>query len=120
LSHINTWSKFSVKCSIIVCPFAILKSPHKKSFIPHVYVLITENVIEQNLIGFPNSIFLHVGPYRPYFGSGYSDMGSVPTMWLPISSPSTNITRTPNPIFKVAQAKVVIDNGEPLNDDDIY
>jgi hypothetical protein len=35
-------------------------------------------------------------------------------------SPFANITTTPKPIFKVAQAKVVVDNGEPLNDDDIY
>jgi hypothetical protein len=65
-------------------------------------------------------MFLHVGPYRPYFGFGYSGMGSVPTMWLPMSSPFINITTTPKPIFGVAQAKVVIDNGECFTNDDIY
>jgi hypothetical protein len=104
----------------LVCPSALLKSPHKKSFILHVSVLITGNVIEQNPIGFPNSMFPHVGPNRPYFGYGYIGMGSVPTMWLPMSSPFINITTAPKPIFGVAQTKVVIDNGEALNDDDIY
>ncbi len=104
----------------MVCPFALLKSPHKKSFIPPISVFITGNVIKQNPIGFPNLMFLHVGPYKPYFRSGYSGMGSVPTMWLPMSCPFANINITPKPIFRVAQAKVVIDNGEPLNDDDIY
>ncbi len=65
-------------------------------------------------------MFLHVGPYRRYFGSNYNDMGSVLTMWLPMSNPFANITTTPKLIFKVVQAKVLIDNGKPLNDDDIY
>jgi hypothetical protein len=104
----------------LVCPSAPLKSPHKKSFIPHVSVLITGNVIEQNPIGFPNSMFPHVGPYKPYFGYGYSGMGSVPTMWLLMFSPFVKITTTPKPIFRITQATVVINNGKALNDDDIY
>jgi hypothetical protein len=64
-------------------------------------------------------MFLHVGPYRPYFASGYDGMGSVLIMWAPMSSPFANITITPKPILGVAQIKVVVDNGEPSNDDDI-
>ncbi len=82
-------------------------------------VPIIKNVIEQNLIGFPNSMCFHVEPYRPYFGYGYSGLGIVPAMLPPMSSHFTNITIAPNPILGVAQAKVVIDNGEPSDDDDI-
>jgi len=89
----------------LVCPFALLKSPHKESFIPLVFVPIIGNVIEQNLIGFPNSMFFHVEPYRPYrpyFGYGYSGLGIVPAMLPPMFSPFTNITIAPKPILGVA------------------
>jgi len=37
--------------------------------------------MEQNLVGFPNSMYLHVGTYTPYFGYSYKGVGGVPTMW---------------------------------------
>ncbi len=83
-------------------------------------VPIIENVIEQNLIGFPNSMCFHVETYRPYFGYGYSGLGIVLAVLPPMSSHFTNITIAPNPILGVAQAKVVTDNGEPSDDDDIF
>ncbi len=52
-----------------------------KSVIPHVSVMLIGNVMEQNLVGFPNSMYLHVGTYTPYFGSSYKGVGGVPTMW---------------------------------------
>jgi hypothetical protein len=32
---------------------------------------LTRNVMDQNPIGFPNSMYLHVGPYTTYFGYNY-------------------------------------------------
>jgi hypothetical protein len=43
----------------------------RKLIIPHVFVPLIENVMEQNPIGFPNSKYLHVGTYTPNFGFGY-------------------------------------------------
>jgi hypothetical protein len=43
----------------------------RKPIIPFISVPLIGNVMEQNVIGFPNSMYLHVGPYTPYFGSGY-------------------------------------------------
>jgi hypothetical protein len=65
---------------------------HKEIIIPHVCVSLTKNIIEQNSIGFPHSMYLHVGPYTPYFGSGYDGISSTPTMWPPMSNPLTNLT----------------------------
>jgi hypothetical protein len=63
-------------------------------------------------------MFPPIGPHTPYFGSSYSGIGSVLAMWPPISSPFVNITTTPKLVLQVAQARVVIDHGEPLDDDD--
>jgi hypothetical protein len=63
-------------------------------------------------------MFSPIGPYTPYFGSSYSGIGSVLAMWPPIYSPFVNITTTPKLVLQVAQARVVIDHGEPLDDDD--
>jgi hypothetical protein len=46
-------------------------------------------------------------------------MGSVLTMWPPMSSPFTNIIIAPKSILGAAQAKVVTNSGELSNDDDI-
>jgi hypothetical protein len=43
----------------------------KKEIIPFISVPLIGNVMEQNVIGFPNSMYLHVGPYTPYFGFSY-------------------------------------------------
>jgi hypothetical protein len=43
----------------------------RKPFIPHVSIPLIENVMEQNPIGFPHSIYLHVRPFTPKFGFGY-------------------------------------------------
>jgi len=40
----------------------------KKPILPHVSIPLIGNVIEQNLVGFPNSMYHHVQPYTPYFG----------------------------------------------------
>jgi hypothetical protein len=32
------------------------------------------------LVGFPNSMYLRVGPYTPHFGFGYGGVRCVPTM----------------------------------------
>jgi hypothetical protein len=43
----------------------------KELVIPLVFVSLIKNVMEQNPVGFPNSMYPHVGPYIPYFGSSY-------------------------------------------------
>ncbi len=58
-----------------------------KSVIPHVYVLFIGNILEQNLVGFPNSMYLHVGPYTPYFVSSYRGVGVFPQCGLLCSAP---------------------------------
>jgi hypothetical protein len=59
---------------------------------PLIFVPLTGNVMEQNLVGFPSSMFPHVGPYTPYFGFGYDGIGSAPTMWPLMSNPLPNFT----------------------------
>ncbi len=46
--------------------------------------------IEFIIFGFSSSIYSHVRPYTPYFGSGYRGIKGVPTMWPPMSNPLTN------------------------------
>jgi hypothetical protein len=70
--------------------------------IPHVPIPFTKNVMEQNLVGFPNSMYPHVGPYTPYFGYGYKGIRSAPTMWPPMSNPLANPTTLPNPNLGIA------------------
>jgi hypothetical protein len=78
----------------LVYPFALPKSPHKNSFIQPILIPITENMIESIPVGFPNSVFPHVGPYIPYFGFGHDGMGNVPIMWPQVFNPFANITTT--------------------------
>lgn len=65
-------------------------------------------------------MFLHVGPYAPYFGSNYGGIRSVLVMWLPISNPLINITTPLKPILGVTQARIVRNHGEPLDEDDDF
>jgi hypothetical protein len=44
-------------------------------------------------------------------------MRNVPTMWPPMSNPLTNFTAPPRSIWGVAQVGIVIDYGEPLDED---
>jgi hypothetical protein len=67
--------------------------------------------MEQNLVGFPNSMYPHVGTYIPYFGYGYGDMGSVPTMWPLMFDPSPNLTKPPKLILGITQARIVMNYG---------
>ncbi len=64
--------------------------PCKKLVIPLVSIMLTKKVMEPNLVGFPNSMYPHVGPYTPYFGFGYGGIKGVPTMWPPMSNPLAN------------------------------
>jgi hypothetical protein len=59
----------------------------RKPNFPHVCIPFIGNVIEQNPVGFPNSMYHHVGPYTPYFGSDYRGIKSVLTMWPPMFDP---------------------------------
>jgi len=58
--------------------------------------------MEQNPVDFPNSIYPHVGPYTPYFGSSYEGIRSVPTMWPPMSNPLVSPTTLPKPVLGIA------------------
>jgi hypothetical protein len=68
--------------------------------------------MEQVLVGFPNLMYLHVGPYTPYVGSSYGGIGSVPTIWPPMSDPLTNPTASPTPILKIAQTGVITNRND--------
>jgi hypothetical protein len=62
-------------------------------------------------------MYPHVGPYTPYSGFGYGGIRNTPTMWPPMSNPLTNLTTPPRSILRVAQVGIVIDYGEPLDED---
>jgi hypothetical protein len=68
--------------------------------------------MEQNAIGFPNSMYLHVRPYTPCFGFGYEGIGSAPTMWPPMYDPLGNPTTRLKPIPGIAQARIIINYEE--------
>jgi hypothetical protein len=118
-------------------PYVI--STHVQSLVPNVYNLVyhlallnsfckfvnifvplIKNVMEQNLVGFPNSMYLHVGPYTPYFGYGYGGIKNAPSMWPPMSNPLTNPITPPKPILEITQNEIVADCGEPLGEDDDF
>jgi hypothetical protein len=48
-----------------------------------------------------HGVYPHVGPYTPYFGFGYKGIGSVPTIWPPMSDPLINPMALPKPISKI-------------------
>jgi hypothetical protein len=58
--------------------------------------------MQQNLIGFPNSIFPHVRPYTPYSCSNYNGIGSVLAMWSPMFNLVANIIAPLKPVLGVA------------------
>jgi hypothetical protein len=64
----------------LIYPLALPNVACRKPIIPHVFIPFIGNVMEQNLVGFPNSMYPHVGPYTPYFGFGYKGIRGVPTM----------------------------------------
>jgi hypothetical protein len=76
--------------------------------------------MEKNLVGFPNSMFLHVGPYISYFCSSYGGIGSVLVMWPPMFDPLTNISTSPNPVLGVAQVEIVANHREPSDENDDF
>jgi hypothetical protein len=76
--------------------------------------------MEQNGVGFPNSMYPHVGPYTPYFGFSYGGIVSVPTMWSPMSNPLIVPMALPKLVLGIAQARIVIDHEEPLKEDEDY
>lgn len=85
-----------------IYPSTIPKWPCNKPFVPPISIPIIANLIEQNLVGFPNSMFPFVGPYPPFFGFGYNGMGSVPTMWPLMFGPFANIIAAPKLVSGVA------------------
>ncbi len=58
-----------------VYPLTLPNVACRESIIPHVSTPLTKNVMQQNPIGFPNSMYPHVGPHTPYFGFGYKGIG---------------------------------------------
>ncbi len=93
----------------MVYPLALSNIAYRKPIIPFASIQLTENVMEQNLVGFPNSMYLHFGPYTPYFGSSYEGIMSVPTIWPPMSNPLANPMTPLKPILGIAQAEIVLD-----------
>ncbi len=71
----------------MVYPLALPNVAYRKLVIPHISIPLTKNVVEQNLVGFQNLVYPHVGPYTPYFGSNYEGIKNDPTMWPPMSDP---------------------------------
>jgi hypothetical protein len=57
--------------------------------------------MEQNLIGFLNSMYSCVRPFTTYFGFGYEGIGSACTMWSPMFNPLTNPITQPKPIWEL-------------------
>jgi len=89
-----------------IYPLALPNVACREPIIPPISIPLTRNVMEQNLIGFPNSMYPHVGPYTPYFSSGYRGIRSVHIMWLLVSNPLTNLATPLKPISKIAQVKL--------------
>jgi len=78
--------------------------------------MTTKNVIEPNLIGFPNFMFSPIGSYPSVFGLSYPSMGTIP-IWPQMANPITNVVLTPKPILKVSQIGVVSNKRDLLDDD---
>jgi hypothetical protein len=83
---------------ILVYPSTLPNQASKKPLIPPIFVPLIGNIMEQNPIGFPNSMYLCVGPYTPYFGFGYGNIRSVPTMWPCMFDPLINPKASPKPL----------------------
>ncbi len=106
--------------SIHVYSLTLLNVACRKPIIPPIFVPIIKNVMEQNLIGFPNSMYLHVRPYTPYFGFSYRGMGGVPTMWPPLFNPLVNPMISPKLVMGIVQVNSVTNCGELLDKDKDY
>jgi hypothetical protein len=91
--------------------------PCKKPIIPLVFVTFIGNVINKNMVGFPNSMYPHVGPYTPYFGFGYEGVRGVPTMWPPMYDPLANLTTSPKPVLGIVQTRIVTIHEELSNEE---
>ncbi len=63
------------------------------------------------MVGFPNSMYPHVGTCIPYFGFGYGDIENAPTMWPLIFDPSPNLTKSPKSVLGVTQARIIMNCG---------
>ncbi len=90
----------------LVYPLTLLNAFCKKLVIPHIFVPLIKNVMEQNLVSFPNSMYLHVGPYTPYFGYGYGGINNAPTMWLPRFNPLVNPITPPKLVLEITQNEI--------------
>jgi hypothetical protein len=65
-------------------------------------------------------MYPHVGPCTPYFGFGYGGIGSVPTMWPPISNPLANFIAPPKLVLGITQVGIIIDCKEPSDETKDY
>jgi hypothetical protein len=74
---------FVTNVQILVYSSTLAYVSPKELVIPFIYVPFIKNVLEQNVVSFPNSMFFYVGPYTPYFEYGYNKMGSILAMWPP-------------------------------------
>jgi hypothetical protein len=103
-----------------IYPLALPNVTCRELVIPLVSIPLTKNVMEKNLVGSPNSMYFHVGPYTPYFYSGNGGIKNVPTMWLPMFNPLINPTTPPKLIFGITQVGIVTNHRELLDEDDEY
>jgi hypothetical protein len=76
--------------------------------------------MEQNLVGFPNSIYFHVKPYTSYFGSSYMGLRGVPIMWTLMFDLIANPTISPKLVMGIIQTRIVTNHGEPSDKDEDY
>jgi hypothetical protein len=76
--------------------------------------------MDQNPVGFPNSMYPHFGPYTPYFGPCYGGVRVVPTMWPFMSNPLANPTISPKLVSRIVQARIVTNCKGPLDEDEDY
>jgi hypothetical protein len=84
-----------VQILVLVYPLALPNVACRQSIIPPIFVPLTKNVMEQNPLGFPNSMYPHVGTYTPYFDYGYRGIGNVLIVWSLDADPLTNPTTPP-------------------------
>jgi hypothetical protein len=63
-------------------------------------------------------MYIHVGPYTPYFGFGYGGVGGVPTMWPPLSDPLANPMISPKLVPGIIQVGIVTNCRKPLDEDE--
>jgi hypothetical protein len=71
----------------LIYPLALPNVACKELTIPPNFIFLFENVTEQNLVGSQNSMYFMLDPIHHFLGFGHKGIGSVPTMWPPISIP---------------------------------